>query len=128
MANSIFLAKLIGPIALVAGIALLLNATGYRAMADEVLRSRPLIFVSGLLSMTAGMALILTHNIWVANWPVIITLIGWLATLSGAARLLVPDKIEAFGRSTLRQRHALTIGGAVWLAIGALLCFFGYFR
>ena len=23
---------------------------------------------------------------------------------------------------------ALTIGGAIWLAIGAILCFFGYLR
>ena len=128
MANSVFLARLIGPIALVAGLALLLNAPAYRAMADEVLRSRALIFISGILSMTAGMALVLTHNVWVANWPVLITLFGWLAVLSGAARILVPDKIETFGRVVTRKPHALTIGGGFWTVFGAMLCIFGYLR
>ena len=128
MANSIFLARLIGPVALAVGIAVFLNTTGFRTMADEVMRSRALVFISGLLSMVAGLAIVLTHNVWVAHWPVLITIIGWLGLISGLARILVPEKVEELGRGVIRHKYGFTIGGGVWVAVGALLCFFGYFR
>ena len=128
MANSVFLARLIGPVALVVGIALFLNKDGFRAMAEEFLRSRALIYLSGLLTMTGGLAIVLTHNVWVANWPVLITVLGWLATLGGALRILIPDKVEAWGRGLTRNPMAMTVAGTIWLGMGAVLCFFGYLR
>jgi hypothetical protein len=126
--TSIYLAKLIGPVALVAAIGLLFNASAYRAMAQEFLRSSALIYLSGILAMVAGIAIVLAHNVWVANWPVLITIFGWAGALGGAARMLMPDKVRSVGESMLGRPLALQIGGAVWLAVGALLCFFGYFR
>ena len=126
MANSVFLAKLIGPVALVAAVSLFLNATAYRAMAQEFLRSPALVYLSGFLTMTAGVAIVLTHNVWVANWPVLITIFGWLAAIGGAARIAFPDKVRTIGESFLRKPMVLNVGGAIWLAIGAVFCYFGY--
>jgi hypothetical protein len=128
MPTSIFLAKLIGPVALVAAIALFLNRAAYRTMAQEFLRSPALIYLSGLLTMTAGVAIVLTHNVWAAGWPVLITIFGWLATLGGAARIALPRQTRMIGETMLDKPLAMTVGGAIWLAIGALLTFFGYFR
>jgi hypothetical protein len=126
--TSIFLARLIGPVMLVAAIALFLNAAAYKAMAREFLRSPALIYLSGLLTMTAGLAIVLRHNVWVADWRVIITLLGWAGTIGGAARIALPDRVRSVGEAMLGKPMALTIGGAAWLAVGAALCFFGYFR
>jgi len=128
MGNSIFLARLIGPLLLAVGIGIFVNGAIYRMLADEFLRSRALIYLSGLLTMTAGLALILTHNVWRADWPVIITILGWLAAIGGAVRIIAPQGTERVGRQVLKHKHGLTIGGAVWLAVGAVLCFFGYVR
>ena len=97
-------------------------------LADEFLRSRALIYLSGLLLMTAGLAIVLTHNVWRADWPVIITLLGWLAAIGGAVRIVVPQGTERVGRAMLKSKFGLTIAGAVWLAVGAILCLFGYLR
>ena len=35
--------------------------------------------------MTAGMAVILTPDVWTADWRVLITLLGWLTVIAGAA-------------------------------------------
>jgi hypothetical protein len=126
MANSVFLARLIGPVALAVGVAVFLNGVSFRTMADEVMRSRALVFISGMLSMVAGLAIVLVHNQWVANWPVLITIIGWLGTISGAARIICPGKVEEFGRKVIQHKHGMMIGGAIWLAVGAILIFFGY--
>jgi hypothetical protein len=128
MQTSLFLAKLIGPIFLAVGVGALINGDVYRGMAEEFLRSRALIYVSGLLTMTAGMAVILSHNVWAPDWRVVISLLGWLAAIGGAVRIVLPQVTERFGRSFLRRPLALPVSGIVWLAVGALLCFYGYFR
>ena len=126
MANSIFLAKLIGPLMLAVGIGIFVNGAVYRLLADEFLRSRALIYLSGLLTMTAGLAIVLTHNVWRADWPVLITILGWLALIGGAFRIIAPQGTERIGRRMLKHKHGLTIAGVVWLAVGAILCVFGY--
>jgi uncharacterized membrane protein len=128
MPTSLFLAKLIGPVMLAVGTGLFVNRSAYRLMADEVLRSRALIYISGLLAMTAGLAVVLTHNVWAADWRVLITLLGWLAAIGGAFRIIVPQGTERVGRRLLNHPAAMTIAGAVWLAVGAVLSFFGYAR
>src|SRR5712692_4192960 len=91
MQTSIYLAKLIGPVFLAVGLGLLLNAATYRKLAEEFLASTALVYLSGVLLMTAGTALLLAHNVWTADWRVLITLLGWLAAIGGAARIIVPQ-------------------------------------
>jgi uncharacterized membrane protein len=128
MANSTFLARLIGPLMLAVGIGIFVNGETYRVLADEFLRSRALVYLSGLLSMTAGMAIVLTHNVWRPDWPVLITILGWLAVFGGAFRIICPQGTERVGRQMLKSKFGLTIAGAVWLAVGAILLLFGYLR
>jgi hypothetical protein len=126
MSTSIFLAKLIGPVCLVIGIALLINRAAFRTLADEFLNSAPLMFLSGVITLPAGLAIVLTHNVWAADTRVLITILGWLATIGGAVRILVPDRAAAIGRTMLATPSTLCISAGVYLVFGALLCFFGY--
>ena len=128
MPTSIFLAKLIGPVFLAVGVAMLLNGAAYRTLANSFLDNPALMFLSGLLTLPPGLAIVLTHNVWAADWRIVITIFGWLAVIGGAVRLLAPRQAVAVGRTMLGNPSAMTISAAVWLAIGALLCFFGYFR
>jgi hypothetical protein len=132
MATSIFLAKLIGPFLLAIGLALLLNSQLHRSMLNEFLGSHALIVLSGVIMMPAGLAVVLTHNVWAADWRLIITLLGWIATVGGALRIIAPQRAAAIGR-TVKARVmtgplAMNISAAIYLALGALLCFFGYVR
>jgi hypothetical protein len=128
VAASIFLAKLIGPIALAIGLALAFNAAVYRAMTDEFLRSHALIFLAGLITLAAGLAIVLSHNVWTADWRVVITILGWLFIVSGLVRTTAPQVAAAMGRRMLPNPLTLKIGAGIDLALGALLCYFGYFR
>jgi hypothetical protein len=128
MRSSVFLAKLMGPIFLAVGIGLIANAAVYKKLATEFLDSTALVYLSGLLTMTAGMAIILTHNVWVLEWRVLITLLGWLLAIGGAVRIVIPQGTQKIGRRFLKHPQGAIIAAVVWLAIGAVLCFFGYFR
>jgi uncharacterized membrane protein HdeD (DUF308 family) len=128
MPTSIFLAKLMGPIFLAVGGGMLVNAALYRAIADEFLRNPALIYLSGVLTLTAGLAIVLNHNVWTGDWRVLVTVLGWLAILGGVLRILAPPQLVAFGRAAWRRPVWPTAAGAIISALGALLCFFGYIR
>jgi hypothetical protein len=128
MTTSVFLARLIGPVCLAVGLALLLNGAVYRALAQEFLDSPALIFLSGLLTMPVGLAIVLHHNIWVADWRVLITILGWLAAIGGAVRILAPQRAAAVGRTIFANPATIHTSTGVYLVIGASLCFFGYFH
>ena len=126
MQTSIFLAKLIGPVFLAVGLGLLLNAATYRKLAEEFLHSTALVYLSGVLLMIGGTALLLAHNVWTLDWQVLITVLGWLAAIGGAARIIVPQGTQKIGRRIVASPAGLTVACVIWLAIGAVLCFFGY--
>jgi uncharacterized membrane protein len=128
MGNSVYLAKLIGPVMLAVAIGLFVNGKHYRTMAEEALRSTIVIYLSGLLTLTAGLAILLAHNVWMADWRILITLLGWLAVIGGAVRVIHPQTSQDVGHWMLKQPQGMTIAGAIWGIVGLVLCFFGYFR
>jgi len=126
MSNSLFLARLIGPVMLVVGLAVFTNPRGFRDMAEEFLASRALMFLSGLIIMPVGIAIVLTHNIWSADWRVAITVFGWLCAIGGALRLFGPLFVVKAGHTMLRQPYFTPVAAAIWVVLGLLFCFFGY--
>ena len=128
MNTSIFLAKLIGPFFLVVAAALLVNVKAFRAIAEEFMRSPALVFLTGLMILPVGLAIVLTHNVWAADWRVLITILGWLTVVSGALRLLAPQQALDVGRKLYAKPNTLHVSAAIWLAVGAILCFFGYVK
>jgi hypothetical protein len=128
MQTSIFLAKLLGPGLLIAGIAMLINRKELDTIAQELLRSSLLLLLLGLIDFTIGLAIVLTHNVWVADWRVIITLLGWLLIVRGAVRVLIPDRIKPLGAKLLKNANVVTGSLAVTTALGLVLSYFGYVR
>jgi hypothetical protein len=126
MPTSLFLAKLIGPVCLVIGLALLINGAAFRALAGDFLNNPALMFLSGVITLPAGLAIVLTHNVWAGDWRILITILGWLAVIGGLIRILAPQRAVAVGRTMLANPSTLHISTGVYLVIGALLSFFGY--
>ncbi len=81
---SVFLARLLGPVCVAIAIGVLINAAAYRAMAEEFLHSGALIYVTGLLGMTAGVAILLNHNAWVLQRPTSLIVAGIIWLIIGA--------------------------------------------
>ena len=67
----------------------------FPALAKQVSHDPVLIFVSGILLFVAGLAIVRVHNRWTNGWPVLVTVLGWLAVFSGLARMLFPTGLAA---------------------------------
>ena len=128
MQRSIFLAKLIGPLFFFIGLSLLVNQEGLRLMADQLLRNYALIYFSGAITLVAGLAIVNLHNLWVGDWRVAITIVGWLAVIGGIVRIVVPQHAAALGAAELTQPELLFTLGLLVGLLGAWLSYIGYLR
>lgn len=128
MQRSIFLARLIGPFFAVCGVALMLNADVFRAIGAEIIKSHALIYIAGVLALVAGLALVNTHNVWVAGWPVVITISGWLCLIVGVIRVVFLGVKDTLGTAVLAavSNNFIVGEGFVFLALGAWLSYAGY--
>ncbi len=126
MQTSILIARLIGPVVVLSGLIALVTPKALQDLAREFLASRALIFIAGVLALLGGLAIVNTHNLWVAGWPVIITIFGWLAVIGGIIRMAFPAFTKSIGEAMLARELALRVAGAIQLALGAYLMVVGY--
>jgi hypothetical protein len=126
MQTSIFLARLLGPLLLLTGAGIVLNPKSFRTIAGEVVRSVTLVYLFGFMDLAAGLAIVLTHNVWVASWRVLITLIGWLLLIRGAVRIVAPEIVMGYAAKVIRNKQVIPAAGAVVGVLGLVLCYFGY--
>lgn len=126
MQTSIFLAKLIGPVALLMGLVMLLDPARVRTMAREVMQGEAFIFMSGIITLPIGLALVNAHNIWTLDWRVLITLFGWMAVAAGIARLAFGGQLKTVGAAMVDSKMALAIPAMAMTLLGACLSYIAY--
>ena len=125
MLRSRYIAGLIGPMLLAIAVSLLINRGLVAEIAAEVTRDKALIFMSGLLLLVAGLAIIQLHPGW-RGWPAIITVIGWLSVVSGLARVLFPFELAEL-IPTIITGPAPQITALVCGVLGGFLTLKAYF-
>lgn len=127
MTASIFIARLLGPVFLLLGIAMLVKPVRFRAIIEDFLDSPAMIYLAAFFGLIGGIALVLTHNLWVADWRVILTLIGWITIVRALVTIFAPEfLVNAASRLSTNRPWLLAIE-AVNIALGLVITYFGYF-
>jgi hypothetical protein len=126
MKTSKTIAGLMGPTLVAIVAAVLLNFGSFPALAEQVARDPALIFMSGILLFVAGLAIVRAHNVWAGGWPVLVTVLGWFAILSGLARMLFLTQIAEIVAGVGEGTGLIVAVTVVLLGLGAFLSFKGY--
>lgn len=128
MELSYLLARIIGIALIVIYTGVLLNRNTYATFWPALTNSPVTFFITGVISLILGLIIIQIHNIWVPDWRVIITIIGWLGFISGALRILLPELVLQFGNKFFEDKEYKLVTGIAGLlvAIGAYLTYIGY--
>lgn len=126
MDTSIYLAQLLGPVLAIAGLAILIRPDDIAKAGQEFLDSEGLLLTSGLLALVSGLALVLSHNLWVADWRVLITSLGWIVLFAGMSRLLLAGLMRRLGASMITNRVLYIGPAALMLVLGLYLCWQGF--
>ena len=122
----IWISKLLGPVLLVLGIPMIITPTSLQETTRRFLADSPLVLISGVLAMTAGLSIVNTHNVWVLDWTLIVTLFGWALLLGGASRIVAPRVVDRVGGAMMDRPTMTRIVGAFWALLGAFLTFKAY--
>ncbi|WP_431323181.1 hypothetical protein [Rhizobium sp. YTU87027] len=128
MDRSLFLSRLLGPTFVAVAVGMLINRDAYRGMILEALHFGILFYLSGFISLLAGLAIVNLHNRWQRDWRVIITVLGWLMTIGGIFRIVLPQVAIAVGATIYGGRASTIVVALTTGILGAFLSFKGYMR
>ncbi|HTY93492.1 MAG TPA: hypothetical protein VMC02_06370 [Steroidobacteraceae bacterium] len=126
--RTIFLSRLIGLYYIVAALCMLLRGRTYVGTVTLLLQDAPLMFFIGVVTLTAGLAMVLAHNLWSSGaLPVIVSLVSWVTVIKGVLFLaLTPDAQSAVFLKGLRYEDFFYLYASVSLAIGVYLTYGGF--
>ena len=120
MDRSRFIAGLIGPVLTAVAISIFINGDMVGQMAQQMSSDYGLIFVMGIVTLTAGLAIVTSHNVW-KGWPAVITVFGWLAVVGGLVRVLFPRQLAEFAPTIVAQGWPVMVMAGLVLVIGLVL-------
>ncbi len=89
---SVFFARFFGSILLILGLqAVFANLLGRTIkMTDD----KAITVSTGYITFLLGLVTVILHNVWVLDWRVAITILGWTTLLKGATKIGFPDHIN----------------------------------
>lgn len=111
----------------VLGLGWLLNTKHYHKVLEEIRSNHHFLYLMGIVEITAGIALVLAHNVWTWEWSILITLLGWGAIIEGGLGLLFPNFIADAARSYFKKDPFFQGVGVLTFLLGLVLVYFGYF-
>lgn len=119
------LAQILGPYCLIAAIALFTGEDMMKKAFQEFLKSPALLYLGAVLALLFGLFIVATHNVWVKNWTVLITILGWLALIKGTVLMVWPKAaIQKAKEWKLDQK--ITLRAAIAALFGIILTYHAY--
>ncbi len=125
--TSILFAKAFGIYLTIVGIAIFFDPQRFRTWSKEMIDDEDLnLLFAGTLALIIGVSVIALHNIWIMDWPILITIMGYLAIFKGAGILIIPKFVKLFKPIINANIFAYRLIGIGWFLIGLFLLYYGY--
>ena len=125
---SIFFARFFGISFVIICLGILINHRYYQVLWQHFLEQPFILLLAGIIDIFVGLAVVLLHNLWVSDWRVLITLVGWLLLIRGSARVLIPRTILKLATAIIERKHYNMINTvlAIFVIIGLFLAYKGF--
>lgn len=125
MLTSIILARVFGLFFTIIGIAMLVRGKSLQLVISEIIERKSTFFILNIMTLIFGIILILINNIWVAGWPVFITLLCWFIFITALIRLFFLEKVQAIGLRIVNHPN-FHLKGIIPLVIGVICLYLGF--
>lgn len=127
MELSVFLAKVLGLYLVIVSVAVWLRRKDLEELAVNFAKDKVHIYLSGVIFLLLGLALVISHNVWDTVWQGIISLLGWMTLVKAGIRIFFTNKVGAIARRAVGSKwYLLAIGGSLFL--GIWLTYIGFSR
>lgn len=125
MEPSILIAKIIAVVYLSASLGGFFSRHYYRRLAEDMYKNAALTYMMGFVTVIVGSLIVLHHNLWLGDWRVLITMVGWLALIKGVSIIAFPQLMQRLSEPFLTEKSQKVIP-YVTLALGLLFGYFGF--
>ena len=126
--RTLFLSRLIGLYCILIALSMITRKQATLESVTTLLHNPSMMFVLGAITLIAGLAMVLVHNIWSGGvLAVIVTLVGWVTLLKSQLLLFLPVEVEA--DFFLRQLHypdLFYVYSGISLVLGIYLTYGGF--
>ena len=122
MGISVLAAKILALVYISVDVGILSGKLKYDKLIEDFETSSGLTYLAGIFTLIIGVLLVEYHNIWVKNWTVLITIIGWVALIKGVMLVAFPQFISYF-KNWYKNTRAWSI---FIIALGLLFGYFGF--
>ncbi|MFC1638867.1 META domain-containing protein [Patescibacteria group bacterium] len=84
----------------------------------EMTEDRAFVISTGYITLLMGLVTVLLHNVWVADWRVAITVLGWSTLIKGIMKVGFPEHIHKQAQRFKKKQWLsalLLVGLGAWL-------------
>ena len=118
---SIFFARLWGGFFLIFG--LLFIITRQLGKTIEMTDDKAFVISTGYITLLMGLVTVILHNLWVADWRVAITLLGWGTLIKGFSKIGFPEQIH---KQAQRFKKKQWLSAIFMILLGAWLLWMSF--
>ena len=108
-----------------AALGAIFSSDHYRRVLDDLFKNAALTYFVGFTAVIFGFLIVNYHNIWVKDWPVLITLLGWLALIKGVLLIAFPSFVQSYSKPIFEGR-GLQCFPYLAAFVGLLFGYFGF--
>ena len=120
MAASIIYAKVLGLYLTILGVCMLVSCKSIKQRIGAIKANSEATLIIGFFELLIGLFIVVTHNIWVSGWQVIITIFGWMMVVEAITAIINPaGLVSCYKKCT--EGKGFCIMSAVALFFGLLL-------
>jgi hypothetical protein len=120
------LARAVGPYLLVIAVVLFARRATLPTLLPAFMQDAPLIFAAGAFTLMVGLAIIVAHHHWSTATASVISLVGVLAAVKGAALMISPTLGAEVTDALTRAPAVVMVVALISLLIGLWLSFVGW--
>ena len=126
--RTIFLSRLIGLYCIVMALSMMTRRQATVETVTALLQNSAMTLILGVITLAAGLAMVLAHNIWSGGaLTVIITLVGWWALIKSLFFLFLPHEMEpGLFLGHLHYRELFYVYAAISLVLSVYLTYGGF--
>ena len=121
MEISIFFARFWGSFFIIFGLMAIITKQLDKTI--EMTDNKAFIVATGDITLLLGLFTVILHNIWVADWRVIITILGWSTLIKGILKTGFPEFIH---KNSQKFKKKQKVSAIFLLIIGMWLFYMGF--
>lgn len=125
MCLSVFLAQTIGCYLFAVGLAMIIFQQRFKKLFTDCLSHSTMIAAHSTVSLILGLLIVVSHNIWIDQWPVVVTVFGWLLLVMGLFTLFFPESYVKMAKDSVEKTPYMVLSWAR-LLVGLYLIWAGF--